>query len=276
MLLELDAIGSSSCMERSGALPEWEADMRYEINAVASLPHTVVYIEGGYSDGNSPAYTAKVLNAVGVSSIRGFYTNDTHLNWTTNEIKWGEKVSAMTGGSHFIINTADNGRGPKLNPHPVKQGNEDLCNPPGRGAGPPTTTQTGIPAVDAFMWVHVPGVEQRVVQRRDAVRDVLPRPRAHRVRERERAPRSEVSEPSVLGVLGAAYGGVHGAGSARRPCRSRSSRGTGRRSSAPGGARAGDNGGHLRGLRGSRRAVFAGLSSGVHDAATWRARPATA
>ena len=157
MLLELDAIGSSICMERSGALPEWEADMRYEINAVQSLPHTVVYIEGGYSDGNSPAYTAQVLNAVGVSSIRGFFTNDTHLDWTTNEIKWGEKVSALTGGSHFIINTADNGRGPKLNPHPVKQGNEDLCNPPGRGAGPPTTTQTGIPAVDAFMWVHVPG-----------------------------------------------------------------------------------------------------------------------
>ena len=157
MLLELDAIGSSSCMARSGALPEWEADMRYEINAVASLPHTVVYIEGGYSDGNSAAYTAKVLNAVGVSSIRGFFTNDTHLNWTIDEIKWGDKVSAMTGGSRFIINTADNGRGPKRNPLPVKQGNEDLCNPPGRGAGPPTTTQAGIPAVDALMWTHVPG-----------------------------------------------------------------------------------------------------------------------
>ena len=58
---------------------------------------------------------------------------------------------------HFIINTADNGRGPKKNRHPVVQGNEDLCNPPGRGAGPPTTTQTGFPLVDAFMWVHVPG-----------------------------------------------------------------------------------------------------------------------
>jgi endoglucanase len=157
MLLELDAIGSSSCMARSGALPQWEADIRYEVNAAASLPHAVVYVEGGYSDGNSPAYTAKVLNAVGVRSIRGFYTNDTHLNWTIDEIHWGEKVSALTGGSHFIINTADNGRGPKKNPHPVVQGNEDLCNPPGRGAGPPTTTQTGLPLVDAFMWVHVPG-----------------------------------------------------------------------------------------------------------------------
>jgi hypothetical protein len=157
MLLELDAVGSSRCMERSGALAEWENDMRYEIQQVLTLPHAVVYIEGGYSDGNPPGYTAKVLNAVRVQSIRGFYTNDTHMNWTANEIRWGDKVSALTGGTHFIINTADNGHGPLLNPHPVKQGNEDLCNPPGRGAGIPTTTNTGNAAIDAFMWVHVPG-----------------------------------------------------------------------------------------------------------------------
>jgi hypothetical protein len=157
MLLELDAVGSSSCMARTGALSEWENDIRYEIGAVSTLPHAVVYIEGGYSDGASPSYTARVLNAVGVQNIRGFYTNDTHMQWTANEIRWGLKVSSMTGGAHFIINTADNGHGPLLNPHPVKQGIEDLCNPPGRGAGIPTTTDTGNQAIDAFMWVHVPG-----------------------------------------------------------------------------------------------------------------------
>jgi endoglucanase len=157
MLLELDAIGSSSCMAPTGALTEWENDIRYEINAVASLPHTVVYIEGGYSDGASPAYTARVLNAVGVQNIRGFFTNDTHMQWTANEVRWGLKVSSMTGGAHFIINTADNGHGPLLNPHPTRQGIEDLCNPPGRGAGIPTTTATGSPVIDSFMWVHVPG-----------------------------------------------------------------------------------------------------------------------
>jgi endoglucanase len=157
ILLELDAIGSSRCMASSGALTQWEADMSYEINQVATLPHAVAYIEAGYSDANSPAYTAKVLNAVGVKNLRGFYTNDTHLNWTANEIRWGDAVSRLTGGAHFIINTADNGHGPLLNPHPVKQGIEDLCNPPGRGAGIPTTTDTGNPEIDSFMWVHVPG-----------------------------------------------------------------------------------------------------------------------
>jgi endoglucanase len=39
----------------------------------------------------------------------------------------------------------------------VHQGNEVLCNPPGRGAGPRPTTDTGFSNVDAFLWVHVPG-----------------------------------------------------------------------------------------------------------------------
>jgi endoglucanase len=157
LLLEMDAIGSSTCMARSGSLRQWEADIRYEIGRVAALPHAVSYIEGGYSDGARPAYTARVLHAVGVHRIRGFYTNDTHINWTIKEIRWGEKVARLAGGTHFIVNTSDSGKGPLLNAHPATQGVEDLCNPPGRGAGPRPTTATGFPNVDAFLWIHVPG-----------------------------------------------------------------------------------------------------------------------
>jgi endoglucanase len=55
------------------------------------------------------------------------------------------------------VNTADNGRGPLLNPHPITQGVEDLCNPPNRGLGPTDTTTTGFGAADAFLWTHPPG-----------------------------------------------------------------------------------------------------------------------
>jgi endoglucanase len=156
-LLELDAIGSSSCILRHGGGPAWEADLRYEMSAMQALPHTVVYVEGGYSDSNSVAYTAKVLNAIGVRSIRGFFTNDTHINWTMNEVRWATKIAQRTGGVHFIVNTAQNGRGPLLNAHPTSQGIEDLCNPPGRALGPPDTTNTGFPSADAFLWTHPPG-----------------------------------------------------------------------------------------------------------------------
>jgi endoglucanase len=156
-LLEIDAIGSSGCVAKMGSLRLWEADLSYEMTTMASLPHTVVYVEGGYSDSNSVAYTAKVLNAIHVNRIQGFFTNDTHENWTMSEIRWATKVAERTHGAHFIVNTSDNGRGPLLNHNRVKYGNEDLCNPPGRGLGPLLNTATGYPYVDAFMWTHPPG-----------------------------------------------------------------------------------------------------------------------
>jgi hypothetical protein len=156
-LLEVDALGSSRGIVTTGGLPLWERALRYEMTKMQSLPHTVVYIEGGYSDSNSVAYTARVLKAIGVHRIRGFYTNDTHDNWTIDEVRWATKVAQRVGGTHFIVNTASNGAGPDLNPHPSTQGIEDLCNPPGRALGIPDTTATGYPDADAFLWQHTPG-----------------------------------------------------------------------------------------------------------------------
>jgi endoglucanase len=156
-LLEIDALGSSACMARHGSLTAWERLLRYEVDRFASLPHGVVYVEGGYSDSNSARYTARALEHVDIGKIQGFFTNDTHNEWTIREIRWGEQISKLTGGTHFIVNTGTNGQGPKLNPHPSTQGIEDLCNPPGRGLGPRPTTDTGFPHVDAFLWTHPPG-----------------------------------------------------------------------------------------------------------------------
>ena len=157
-LLEIDGLGSSACMARNGSLPAWEADLRYEAQKMAALPHTVVYLEAGYSDSNSAAYTARALKAAGIGQIRGFFTNDTHENWTINEVRWATAVARDVGGTHFIVNTSDNGHGPLLNTgHMVRDGVEDLCNPPGRGLGPQDTTATGFADADAFLWTHPPG-----------------------------------------------------------------------------------------------------------------------
>jgi endoglucanase len=157
-LLEIDAIGSSRCIAQHGGLGAWESLLHYEVSKVGALTHAVAYVEGGYSDSNTTAYTARALNRSGVRLIRGFWTNDTHLNWTIKEIRRDQAISRMTGGAHFIINTSDNGNGPKLNPHPSTQGIEDLCNPPRRAMGPRPTTSTGVKGADAFLWTHVPGI----------------------------------------------------------------------------------------------------------------------
>jgi endoglucanase len=156
-LLETDGVGTTRCIARAGSLPLWEADLRYEVGAIAALPHSVVYLEGGYSDSNSARFTARMLNAAGIGRIRGFYTNDTHQQWTITEVRWANRISRLTHGAHYIVNTAQNGRGPLLNRHPARQGVEDLCNPPGRGAGARDTTQTGFRYADAWMWTSPPG-----------------------------------------------------------------------------------------------------------------------
>ena len=156
-LLELDAIGSSACVTRRHAMPDWEAALRYEMNAVRALPHSVVYLEGGYSDANTVAYTSRILNAIGVRKVRGFYVNGTHEMWTSTEDAYATAIARRTGGAHFIVDTADNGRGPVLNPHPATQGVEDLCNPANRGLGIRDTTHTGLTYGDAYLWTHPPG-----------------------------------------------------------------------------------------------------------------------
>ena len=177
-LLEIDAVGASGCLSPA-ALRAWESDLRYEIEQMTALPHTVVYIEGGAADEATPRYVANVLDAIcvvkirGVSvnvcaQLRGIFTNGTHFDWTSNEVKYGTKISHDLGAlilqqthqpytSYLVVNTAQNGRGPKLNPHPVTQGIEDTCNPPGRGLGPRPSAETGFPLADAWLWTGVPG-----------------------------------------------------------------------------------------------------------------------
>jgi endoglucanase len=71
--------------------------------------------------------------------------------------------------THFVIDSSRNGRGvldttpygraPYHQPKSVldKLSALDWCNPPGAGLGHPPTTATGVPLVDAFLWLKTPG-----------------------------------------------------------------------------------------------------------------------
>lgn len=216
VLTELDSIGSSACMNspkgtghmvykwvgrkkhrhflkyfvayppKGATLALWASDLAYELHQLEQYaPNTVLYTEGGYSDGNSAQWTAQMLQLVlshlqadggSLSRLRGFFTNDTHQNWSINEVIWGNAVSndlsKLTHGAyraHYVVNSADNGQGPDIPASRVHGGNEILCNPPNRGLGIPDDTTPGalltggpgLPAgtpsyIDAFLWAHVP------------------------------------------------------------------------------------------------------------------------
>jgi len=116
---------------------------------VATLSGTIatVYLDAGHSDWLKPAVVAELLNQVGVQNVRGFATNVSNYNDSAAEQAFGEAVSALTNGAHFIVDTSRNGVG----------SNGDWCNPPGRALGttPEVTTDNGLR--DANLWIKEPG-----------------------------------------------------------------------------------------------------------------------
>ncbi len=162
IFVEEDAI-DTICWRSPAVIAQRESLLKYEIDTLSQLPHALLYVEGGTSDANNPRQVARVLNASDASKIRGFFMNDTHFNWAYKEIQFGNKVAKLTGGLHFVIDTRGDGNGPLKTKHPVTQGNEVLCNPPGRGLGPKPGASDGSsyglysPYLDGFVWVTTPG-----------------------------------------------------------------------------------------------------------------------
>ena len=151
---EPDSIGTIRCHAASRRDDRIRL-LRYGVNRLSQLPNATVYIEAGASDWMAPAKTARLLRKVGVAKVRGFMLNATHYDWTAANVRHGLKISRKLGGKHFVINTAENGRGP------YRVGTSNVwCNPPGRGLGPAPTTDTAHPMVDAYLWINRPGYGQ--------------------------------------------------------------------------------------------------------------------
>ncbi len=156
---EPDSLGTIDCLARSRRDDRLRL-LRYGVEALAKLPNATVYLEAGASDWEPARRTAKQLRAIGIAKVRGFMLNVTHYDWTAENIKHGLQISRKTGGKHFVINTAENGRGP-VNYYRANGRRVTIwCNPGLRGLGPPPTTDTAHPKVDAYLWLNRPGYAQ--------------------------------------------------------------------------------------------------------------------
>jgi len=149
MILEPDAL---SLLEKCTA-KEKHAE-RYKLisdalHILKARPNIHVYLDAGNARWLPPETIAQHLNAAGIDYADGFSINVSNYVATDETLEFGKKVSALTGGAHFVIDTARNGNG-------AAPGNE-WCNPDGRALGIPPTTTTGEPLCDAFLWLKRPG-----------------------------------------------------------------------------------------------------------------------
>ncbi len=145
VILEPDALAGMDCLNAAGQKDR----LALLANAVQELKkqNASVYIDAGNARWKSPDVMAARLRQAGIASAAGFSLNvSNYMNNATN-IAYGEKVSKLVGGKHFLIDTSRNGLGTT----------SEWCNPRGQALGVSPTTNTGHPLVDAFLWVKQPG-----------------------------------------------------------------------------------------------------------------------
>ncbi|MGV9935673.1 glycoside hydrolase family 6 protein [Streptomyces olivaceoviridis] len=85
-------------------------------------------------------------------------TDPTTWRWTDAWYDQNVGTPPADGLRHFVIDTSRNGLG-AWTPEPGKYtGDPEVwCNAPGRGLGPRPTADTGVPLVDAYLWIKIPG-----------------------------------------------------------------------------------------------------------------------
>lgn len=106
-----------------------------------------------YWNGGPPTYVGVALSAYGA------WSNDAaeqDLNTSGENARYAAMLGTATPTTHFVIDTSRNGAGP-WNPTIATPDPQDWCNPPLRGLGIPPTATTGVPLVDAYLWIKVPG-----------------------------------------------------------------------------------------------------------------------
>ncbi len=158
MFFEVDSLITAPCLTPAQRHIRFVDQLRPAIKILEqSDPHLVLYLDAGASDAVPAPTIARWLREAGVNYAQGFFVNSTHFQWDTKEIAFGQQISRRLGGHvHFVVSSGLNGRGPLLSKHPVTQGVEDLCNPPGRGLGT-MSVQTGYTNVDGMLWFGAVG-----------------------------------------------------------------------------------------------------------------------
>ena len=111
-----------------------------------------------WNGGPQPSKIADLLGEwTGVAlSNHGVWSDDSDdpaLNTSGINLRY----QGIAGTTHFVIDTSRNGLGPWAPPAGVYPDAQDWCNPPDRGAGLRPTLDTGVPLLDAYLWIKIPG-----------------------------------------------------------------------------------------------------------------------
>jgi endoglucanase len=148
VILEPDALGGMDCLSQTDRTRRLSL-LHQAVGILKANAGTHVYVDAGHPRWIGASEMSARLSAANIAAADGFSLNVSNFIANAENVAYGEVLSGLVGGKHFVIDTSRNGQGPAA-------GNE-WCNPAGRGLGSTPTTATGHPLVDALLWVKRPG-----------------------------------------------------------------------------------------------------------------------
>ncbi len=146
VILEPDALAGIDCLSAADQATRLSL-LSYAVSTLSAHAGVKLYLDAGHAGWQTPAVMAARLQQAGIAQADGFSLNVSNFDATSNEEAYGQAISALVGGKHFVIDTSRNGDG----------SGGQWCNPPGRALGAEPTTSTGDGLVDAFLWIKTPG-----------------------------------------------------------------------------------------------------------------------
>jgi endoglucanase len=113
-----------------------------------------VYLDAGHARWKSTGETAERLLAAGIADAEGFAVNVSNRQTTAASVAWGRELSDLVGHRPFVVDVSRNGIGP---PPDGPGGTAEWCNPAHQALGVAPTTRSGVPGVDALLWIKRSG-----------------------------------------------------------------------------------------------------------------------
>ena len=148
VVLEPDALANMGCLSDADQRTRLDL-LKYAVDQLNRDGEARVYLDAGHARWQPAATMATRLAAAGIASAAGFSLNVSNFVSDADNVAFGEQLSKLVGGKHFIIDSGRNGLGPTAD--------MQWCNPEGRAIGRRPTTRTGNPLVDAYLWIKTPG-----------------------------------------------------------------------------------------------------------------------
>ena len=109
IIVEPDALDMADCLSADQRQERFNL-IRYAVDTLTRDPAAAVYVDGGHSRWLSAEEIAARLNQAGVGHARGFSLNVSNFFTTDEETGYGEAISGLTNGAHYVIDTSRSGR----------------------------------------------------------------------------------------------------------------------------------------------------------------------